>query len=276
MPNAIKELGAHIKTITGVVREYVENKLVPVQRTQDEQATQIKELQARIAALTETVEALKQAPEPAVDEAKIAQQARALIDLDAVAKEAAALVPVPEIPEIDLDALAKEAAALVPVPEVKHGRDGEPGRDAANLEILPVIDPDTSYPRNTYARHAGGLWRSFQQTTGMHGWECVVRGVADMRAELVDERTVVVKMRVSDGEVDEFRATLPVVIDRGTYKATQTYETGDGITYGGQYWIAQKDGPTGKPGEPGSDGWRLAVRKGRDASNTAKLGGTGK
>src|SRR5690606_21583337 len=162
---------------------------VPVQRTQDEQATQIKELQARIAALTETVEALKQAPEPAVDEAKIAQQARALIDLDAVAKEAAALVPVPEIPEsdldarakdaaarlqpvavdldalareaaamgpvpeipeIDLDALAKEAAALVPVPEVKHGRDGEPGRDAANLEILPVIDPDTSYPRNTY------------------------------------------------------------------------------------------------------------------------------
>src|SRR5690606_20614469 len=105
---------------------------------------------------------------------------------------------------------------------------------------------------------------------------CVVRGVADMRAELVDERTVVVKMRVSDGEVDEFRATLPVVIDRGTYKATQTYETGDGITYGGQYWIAQKDGPTGKPGEPGSDGWRLAVRKGRDASNTAKLGGTGK
>src|SRR5690606_41308342 len=95
------------------------------------------------------------------------------------------------------------------------------------------------------------------------------------RSSDLDERTVVVKMRVSDGEVDEFRATLPVVIDRGTYKATQTYETGDGITYGGQYWIAQKDGPTGKPGEPGSDGWRLAVRKGRDASNTATEGGTG-
>src|SRR5690606_25376603 len=130
MPNAIKELGAHIKTITGVVREYVENKLVPVQRTQDEQATQIKELQARIAALTETVEALKQAPEPAVDEAKIAQQARALIDLDAVAKEAAALVPAPEVTEIDLDAVAHNTAGLLEPGAVDL--DG-PAREAAAL-----------------------------------------------------------------------------------------------------------------------------------------------
>lgn len=49
------------------------------------------------------------------------------------------------------------------------------------------------------------------------------------------------------------------VIDRGVFSAEKSYEQGDGTTYGGCYWIAQKDAPVGVPG--GSDDWRLAVKK---------------
>lgn len=58
----------------------------------------------------------------------------------------------------------------------------------------------------------------------------------------------------------------PGVIDAGIFKAGTVYETGDGVTYGGSYWIAQKDAPEGKPGD-GGDGWRLAVKKGRDGKD---------
>jgi hypothetical protein len=40
------------------------------------------------------------------------------------------------------------------------------------------------------------------------------------------------------------------------------YRKGDGVTWGGSFWIAQKDAPEGRPGL--SDDWRLAVKKGRD------------
>lgn len=70
-------------------------------------------------------------------------------------------------------------------------------------------------------------------------------------------------LRFARGEkVKEFR--LPVVVDRGVWK-DGSYRKGDGVTWGGSFWIAQKDNPAGKPDTPDS-GWRLAVKKGRDAS----------
>ncbi|MDT4884579.1 hypothetical protein FQZ97_1207340 [compost metagenome] len=57
---------------------------------------------------------------------------------------------------------------------------------------------------------------------------------------------------------------IPAVIDRGVF-SNGAYEKGDGTTYGGCYWIAQKDAPEGVPGS--SPDWRLAVKKGRDGKD---------
>ena len=42
------------------------------------------------------------------------------------------------------------------------------------------------------------------------------------------------------------------------------YERGDAVTYGGSLWIAQRDTNEYPRGE--DSGWRLAVKRGRDAS----------
>lgn len=78
-----------------------------------------------------------------------------------------------------------------------------------------------------------------------------------------DGRTVTLAFRRGT-EVREKSFTLPVVIDRGVFRPDGEYAKGDGVTYGGSFWIAQKDQP-GKP-EDGS-GWRLAVKRGRDGKD---------
>ncbi|HCC6600930.1 TPA: hypothetical protein L3821_005964 [Pseudomonas aeruginosa] len=79
-----------------------------------------------------------------------------------------------------------------------------------------------------------------------------------------DGRTVTVKMQAGD-VVLEKSVKIASVIDRGVFSAEKGYEQGDGTTYGGCYWIAQKDAPEGVPG--GSADWRLAVKKGRDGKD---------
>ncbi|MBN8292823.1 hypothetical protein JI664_12685 [Rhodobacter sp. NTK016B] len=61
--------------------------------------------------------------------------------------------------------------------------------------------------------------------------------------------------------------SLPGIIDRGQFNAAAAYEKGDAVSYGGSLWLAQEDGVTGKPGS--GDGWRLAVKKGRDGRDAS-------
>lgn len=79
-----------------------------------------------------------------------------------------------------------------------------------------------------------------------------------------DGRTVTVKMQAGEVVIEK-SVKIASVIDRGVYSAEKCYEQGDGTTYGGCYWIAQKDAPGGVPG--GSADWRLAVKKGRDGKD---------
>lgn len=146
----------------------------------------------------------------------------------------------------------------------RDGLEGERGRDAAHLEIQPLIDEAKAYPRNTYARHAGGLWRSFEKTAGMKGWECIVEGVAGIEVDMVGDRGVTIKSVLSSGAADETSFKVATVIDREVFKEGQKYEKGDGVTWGRHYWIARKD-TEAKP-EVGPD-WRLAVKSGRDGKD---------
>ena len=71
-------------------------------------------------------------------------------------------------------------------------------------------------------------------------------------------------------DVREFVAALPVVYDCGIWREGKTYHQGDGVTFGGSFWIAQR-ATTAKPGD-GSPDWRLAVKKGRDGRDGRNAG----
>ena len=183
--------------------------------------------------------------------------------LDELCEKVAAL-PTPENgkdadPEL-VKQLVKEAVAEIPVPE--NGSNGEDGRDALDLDVMQSIDEARRYRRNSYASHKGGLWKTIRTSEGMDGWECIVDGIDAVHIEMSDDRTISIKTVLSSGRVEQKAFSLPVVLDRGVYAAEKSYSQGDGVTYGGCYWIAQKDAPEGVPGA--SDDFRLAVKKGRD------------
>ncbi|HGW5085394.1 TPA: hypothetical protein ACQGPQ_001135 [Pseudomonas aeruginosa] len=236
----------------------------------------------------------------------------------------------------DLEAIAKQVAALIPIP-----KDGEPGQDA-DMEALKahlgelvkaipapadglsvVIDDVVSLIRDEVAKafsdlpppapgkdadmealraHLGELVKGLQLppvptieevaatferrfSDLTLSWERQARETFDKAADRMpipkdgrdalplesfhlalgeDGRTVTVKMQAGDVVVEK-SVRIASVIDRGVFSAEKSYEQGDGTTYGGCYWIAQKDAPEGVPG--GSTDWRLAVKKGRDGKD---------
>lgn len=116
----------------------------------------------------------------------------------------------------------------------RDGRDGQPGRDGK--------DGEDGRDGADGKDGADGL------------------GFDDLSVEHDGERGFTLKFQRGE-KIKAFQFRLPVVLDRGVF-AERSYERGDGVTFGGNFWIAQKDAPEGKPGL--SDDWRLAVRKGRD------------
>lgn len=88
-------------------------------------------------------------------------------------------------------------------------------------------------------------------------------GFDDLTFEQTGERSAV--LRFARGEqVKEFAIVLPGFVDRGVWKDAEAYQPGDGVTYGGSFWIAQA-GADGRPDT--GKGWRLAVKKGRDGKD---------
>lgn len=90
-------------------------------------------------------------------------------------------------------------------------------------------------------------------------------GFDDFGVEHDGERGFVFRL-VRGDLVKEWAFTVPAVIDKGVFKAETKYDRGDGVTYSGSFWIAQGE-TKGKPGELGSEGWRLAVKRGRDGKD---------
>lgn len=176
------------------------------------------------------------------------------VDLEAVA----ALVKVPELPVIDLQAIASEAAALIPVPEVRPAQDG---RDALHLEILPSIDEAKTYPRNTYAKHDGGLWRSFEQTSAMRGWECIVEGLKAVSVTQDGDREFSVTLAKSSGAEVVQKFHMPIQVYKGVHREGDSYAAHDNVTWAGSQWTSTKSENTDKPGT--SDAWTLVVKAGR-------------
>ncbi|HFZ1016572.1 TPA: phage gp6-like head-tail connector protein [Klebsiella oxytoca] len=163
------------------------------------------------------------------------------------------------LPEpVDIEKLAEDVAANIPSPEP-----GCDGKDALSIELEPFIDEKKSYPRGTYATHNGGLWRSHEKTHGMRGWECIVDGVSSVDIKQDNQRTFSISLERASGAVEVKSFDVPVTIYRDVFKAGTEYQPGDTVTWGGSMWHCNEP-TTDKPGETGSKGWTLAVKKGRD------------
>jgi integrin beta 3 len=91
-------------------------------------------------------------------------------------------------------------------------------------------------------------------------------GFEDMTEELAEDGRTVIRRYTRGDLTKEFRHTFAVVLDRGLWKEG-TYQKGDGVTWQGQFYIAQN--PTSaRPLTPAAnDDWRLAIKKGKDGKD---------
>lgn len=173
----------------------------------------------------------------------------------------------------------EDRVSKLPTPkDGKDGKDGRDGKDGADGKSFTIEEADKLLDARMarweldFERRANEtLQRAIDRipapkdgAPGKDGSDGV--GFDDLCVEHDGERAVALVFTKGE-RVKRFDLTLPLVIDRGIYRPDMDIEAGDGVTWGGSYWIAQKDAPTGKPGEPGSDGWRLAVKRGRDGKD---------
>lgn len=175
-----------------------------------------------------------------------------------------------------IEALEARLKAVEDRPPPKDGRDGvdgkdgakgDPGDNVAALEGLTEIRglikaiEDRPPPRDGRDGQQGQKGdpgnNGFDGRDGADGWS-----PDHVEMTIDDEGQWEFKMVTGD-KVKSFSGRIPVNVDRGVYSADATYLRGHMVSYGGDMWTCKED----NAGPPGKDfaGWRLAVRKGRDA-----------
>jgi hypothetical protein len=155
-----------------------------------------------------------------------------------------------------------------------HGKDGRDGIDGKSVTVEQVREMfldmyqvhQAQWALDFERRAQDVLQRSIDRIEkprdgkdGKDGRDGL--GVEDFTLS-IDGRDVTATIKRGDF-VKSHTVRIPALLDRGVFKEIADYQRGDGVTWGGSFWIAQKDAPEGKPGS-GPD-WRLAVKAGRDA-----------
>lgn len=176
--------------------------------------------------------------------------------VSAAVSEAVKGIPVPQIPPGYAKALIDRDGSLVLTRTdgstenvgVVAGRDAD--MDALKAEVVKLVE---AIPRP----------RDGEDGVGFDDMDIVLSD---------DERTLTISAEKGERK-REWSFRLSHVVDRGVWQQNWPggYQKGDGVTWGGQFWIATEDTELSpdlsKDGRP----WRLAVRKGRDARNQAKV-----
>ena len=192
------------------------------------------------------------------------------VDVDKVVADVLAKVPTPKNGEPGKDAVVDENKLVNAVLEqIPAPKDGEDGRDALQIEVLPRPNFAKSYPRGTYARHEGGIIRSFRDTDegegDIHGlgWEVAVAGVKDISVGIDDDcRTIRVKTTLT-GKTEQVTAfQIPALIYRGIYSGANSYDKGDVVTWGGSAWHCNEADTKTSPQER-TAAWTLMVKQGK-------------
>lgn len=179
-----------------------------------------------------------------------------------------------------LDMLTLRLDGLSAAPAGKDGERGPAGADGKSFTLddaRALLEPEICKWALDFERRAQDtLQRSLDRmpkakdgkdgTNGKDGQDGL--GFDDVTVEHDGERGFTIKY-VRGDQVKQFTFVIPVVLDKGYYREGESFEKGDGVTFGGSYWIAQT--VTRSKPETGNDDWRLAVKKGRDAKTPASL-----
>lgn len=148
------------------------------------------------------------------------------------------------------------------LPKPKDGKDGIDGKDGLDVSDLFRAEGGKLIAVMSDGRTKDlGVFVGKDGEPGKDGQDGV--GFDDLSASYDGEKTITIRFSKGD-RVKEFDFAMPVVIDRGVFKDGSEYKAGDGVTWGGSFWIAQKD--TGAKPDTGSD-WRLSVKRGRDGKD---------
>lgn len=203
---------------------------------------------------------------------------------EAVAAAVAALPPASPGKDADMSVVAKMVAdAVAAIPRPAAGKDADPdlmraeiaklvtaipkpqdGKSVTAEEVAPILQQSLE---GLFAKWALDVERRFNDQAqraienipkpkdGVDGFS-----LEDLEIEHDGERTLTLRFK-SGHLVREKSFRIDSLIDRGVWREG-TYEKGDGVTWAGSFWIAQRSTQS-KPQT--DDSWRLAVKKGRDA-----------
>ncbi|MGO8241330.1 hypothetical protein ACC806_34900 [Rhizobium ruizarguesonis] len=192
-----------------------------------------------------------------------------------------------------IDEAVVKAVAAIPVPKDgapgkdgepgqpgQPGKDGEPGKDGApgkdGVGFAGAIIDRSGHLNMTLT---DGQTRDLGPVVGKDGKDGEPGkdgapgkdglGFEEMDEVLDEDGRTLVRRYSGDGRIKEYRHRFGVVLDQGVFKEGTEYQRGDGVTYGGSFWIAQgttTDKPEDKT-EAGRKSWRLAVKRGRDGKD---------
>jgi hypothetical protein len=153
-----------------------------------------------------------------------------------------------------------------------HGQDGSNGKDAADIDIIPAIDENKSYPKGTWASYKGGLIKSLRDTHPMGqkslleaGWDIVVQGIQAIEVHPLDDGEFAIKSVLTGGQDHITKMAIPAMVYKGVWKESNgAYKKGHTVTQSGSLWVCLKATET-KPGS--SDDWQLAAKRGTDGKD---------
>lgn len=208
-----------------------------------------------------------------------------LDDIRPLIEQAVKAIPVPTNGENGKDGTSVKADEVIPaltaelqkaieaIPLPKDGIDGKDGQSVTLEDLRGLFESEQAKWALDFERRAQDHLQQFMARMpaprdgkdGNNGVDGL--GFDDLEVSHDGERGFTLRF-VRGEQRKEFGFKIPVLLERGIYRAGTAYEKGDGVTYSGSFWIAQKD-TTEKPGEANSD-WRLAVKKGRDGRDGLK------
>ncbi len=152
------------------------------------------------------------------------------------------------------------ADRLAAVEAKERGLDGRPGETGPRGPDGPEGPPGRDGRDGVIGRSGADGLDGKDGANGLHGKDGA-DGLGFDDLEPVYDEVGRLSLRFTRGDVVKtFR--VPGFVDRGVWKDGLAYETGDGTTFGGSFWIARA-ATTQKPGD-GATAWRLAVKVGRE------------
>lgn len=162
-------------------------------------------------------------------------------------------------------------AYLTSLPVPKDGRDGADGKDGApgekGADGIGLAGALIDRTGNLVVTLTNGETKALGEVVGRDGQAggkgADGIGFDDMTLDYDGERTFTFLFQ-KDGRIEERRFVVPVVLDRGVYRADDGYAKGDAVTYGGSIWIAQRET---KARPDASADWRLSVKAGRNGKD---------